>query len=94
MAILRRDEAWPLLVTAGPGSLKTVVPFVKRLPVPHFRAEVSLTLDKVENAGGQPYSQIVPKLVGTISKEEGEALRHLYTIPLSRIAAQIDVVDA
>ena len=91
MAILRRDEAWPLLVTAGPGSLKTVVPFVKRLPVPHFRAEVSLTLEKVENAGGQPYSQIVPKLVGTISKEEGESLRHLYTIPLSRIAAQIDV---
>jgi len=91
MAILRRDEAWPLLVTAGPGSLKTVVPFVKRLPVPHFRAEVSLTLEKVENSGGQPYSQIVPKLNGTVSKEEGEILRRLYTVPLSRIATQIDV---
>jgi hypothetical protein len=91
MAILRRDEAWPLLVTAGPGSLKTVVPFVKRLPVPHFRAEVSLTLEKVENSGGQPYSQIVPKLSGTVSKEEGEILRRLYTVPLSRIATQIDV---
>jgi hypothetical protein len=91
MAILRRDEAWPLLVTAGPGSLKTVVPFVKRLPVPHFRAEVSLTLEKVENSGGQPYSQIVPKLSGTVSKEEGEILRRLYTAPLSRIATQIDV---
>jgi hypothetical protein len=91
LAVLRADEAWPLLVTAGPGSLKTVTPFVKRLPVPHFRAVVSLTLEKVENAGGQPYSQIVPRTLGTISKEEGEIVKRLYTEPLSRIATQIDV---
>jgi hypothetical protein len=91
MAILRADEAWPLLVTAGPGSLKTVTPFVKRLSVPHYRAVVSLTLDKVENAGGQPYSQIVPKFTGSISKEEGEIVRRIYTEPLSRIATQLDV---
>lgn len=94
LAILRADEAWPLLVTAGPGSLKTVTPFVKRLPVPHFRAEVSLTLEKVESAGGQPYSQIVPKLNGTISREEGEIVRRLYTVPLSRIVSQIDTIHA
>jgi hypothetical protein len=64
---------------------------VKRLSVPHFRAIVSLTLDKVENSGGQPYSQIVPKLLGTISKEEGEIVKRLYTEPLSRIATQLDV---
>jgi hypothetical protein len=93
LAILREDEAWPLLVSAGVGSLKTVVPFVKRLPVPHFRACVSLTLEKVENAGGQPYSQIVPKLTGTLSKEEGELVRRLYTVPLSRVAQQIDSVN-
>jgi hypothetical protein len=59
--------------------------------VPHFRAVVSLTLDRVENAGGQPYSQIVPKLTGTLSKEEGEIVKRLYTVPLSRVATQIDV---
>jgi hypothetical protein len=91
MAILRADEAWPLLVSAGVGSLKTVTPFVKRLSVPHFRAVVSLTLDKVENAGGQPYSQIVPKLIGTISKEEGEIVKRLYTVPLSKVNTQLDV---
>lgn len=91
MAILRADEAWPLLVSAGVGSLKTVTPFVKRLSVPHFRAVVSLTLDKVENAGGQPYSQIVPKLIGTISKEEGEIVKRLYTVPLSKDNTQLDV---
>lgn len=93
MAILRADEAWPLLITAGPGSLKNVTSFVKRLSVPHYRAIVSLTLDKVENAGGQPYSQITPKFVGAISKEEGEIVRRLYTEPLSRIAQQIDVAQ-
>jgi hypothetical protein len=91
LAILRENEAWPLLVAAGPGSLKTVVPFVKRLPVPHFRATVSLTLDKIENAGGQPYSQIVPKLTGTLSREEGELVRRLYTVPLSKVVQQVDL---
>jgi hypothetical protein len=93
LAILRADEAWPLLVTAGPGSLKTVTPFVKRLSVPHFRAVVSLTLDKVENAGGQAYSQIVPKLIGTLTREEGELIKRLYTEPLSRLATQLDVTQ-
>lgn len=91
LAILREDEAWPLLVSAGVGSLKTVSPFIRRLPVPHYRAVVSLTLEKVENAGGQPYSQIVPRLLRTLTKEEGDLLRRLYTEPLSRIATQIDV---
>jgi len=91
LAILRETEAWPLLVTAGVGSFKTVLPFIKRLPVAHFRAMVSLTLTKVENSGGQPYSQIVPKLLGTIGKDEGDIVRRLYTEPLSRMAQQIDV---
>jgi len=91
LAILRENEAWPLLVAAGVGSFKTVLPFVKRLAVPHYRALVSLTLQKVENSGGQPYSQIVPKYLGAVSKEEGEIVRRLYTEPLSRLAEQIDV---
>lgn len=91
LALLRENEAWPLLVTAGVGSFKTVLPFVRRLPVPHFRAMVSLTLDRVENAGGQPYSQIVPRYLGEISREEGEIVKRLYTEPLSRMAQQIDV---
>jgi hypothetical protein len=33
----------------------------------------------------------VPKLTGTLSKEEGEIVKRLYTVPLSRVATQIDV---
>ena len=88
LAILRQDEAWPLLVTATVGSLKTVTPFVRRLAVPHYRAVISLTLDRVENAAGQAYSQIVPKYLGEISKEEGQLVKRLYTEPLSKIATE------
>lgn len=88
LAILRQDEAWPLLVTASVGSLKTVTPFVRRLAVAHYRAVISLTLDRVENAAGQAYSQIVPKYFGEISKEEGQLVKRLYTEPLSKIATE------
>lgn len=91
LAILPEDAAWPLLISAGVGSLKTVVPFIKRLPVAHFQAVVSLSLDKVENAGGQAYSQIVPRLVRTLTQEEGLMLRRLYTEPLSRMAEEMPV---
>lgn len=94
LAILRKDEAWPLLVSASVGSLKTVVPFVKRLPVPHYRAIVSLTLQKVENSAGQAFSQIVPKYVGEITKDQGDVVQRLYTRPLSRMAAEFDVHNA
>ncbi len=92
MAILREGEAWPLMVSAGPGSLRVIKPFVKRLPVPHYRAMVSLTLEKVENKGGQPFSQITPIYIGEISKDEGEIVRKLYTNPLSQEVKSMDVV--
>lgn len=91
MAILREGEAWPLMVNAGPGSLRVIKPFVKRLPVPHYRAVISLTLEKVENKGGQPFSQITPIFLGEISKEEGEIVKQLYTQPLSQEVRSMDV---
>jgi len=89
LGILQPGEAWPVIVTAGPGSLKTVPPFVRRLTVPHFQAIVELSLEKQTSSGGIDYSRIVPKFVGTISREDGATMRRLYTEPLSRIAAEI-----
>jgi len=91
MFVLQAGETWPVLVTAGPGSLKTVGPFVKKLPVAHFRCEVELTLAKQESSGGIVYSQIVPRLVGTLSREEGAVIQKLYTAPLQRIAQTFEV---
>ena len=53
-------------------------------------ANVSLTLQKVASKGGIDYSQIVPELIGTISREEGLVIKRLYTDPLTRIATQFD----
>lgn len=86
LMILRENEAFPLVIRAQPGSLKTVRPFIMRLPVPHYRAVVCLKLQKVQNRGGQPFSQIVPTLVGTIDKATGEKVQALYTTPIQRMA--------
>lgn len=89
LAILEEGQAFPLLVSAGPGSLKTVCPFVTRLEVPHYRAKVSLTLERATSQGGVDYSQIVPRLVGKLSREAGNAIRTLYTVPLMAVERDI-----
>lgn len=85
LAILREGEVWPILVTVGPGSLRNWMPFHKRLPSFHYECVVGLKLVKEKGKAGQPYSSIVPRLVGTISEEQGEFARRLYVEPLKRM---------
>jgi hypothetical protein len=82
LAILRQGETWPVLVTVGPGSLRNVVPFLKRLPVFPHEAVIGLKLVKAKSSGGQPYSQIVPRLVGTVSEEQGNVAKKVYADPI------------
>jgi hypothetical protein len=91
LAILQPGEAWPVLVTVGGGSVVNVSKWLKLFKVAHYRAHVSLTLQKVVSKGGIDYSQIVPELIGTISREEGLVIKKLYTDPLTRLATQFDV---
>ena len=85
LAILREGDVWPILVTVGPGSLQSWLPFQKRLPSFHYEVVVGLRLEKAKSAGGQPYSTIVPRVVGTISEEQGEVARRVYVEPLKRM---------
>jgi hypothetical protein len=82
LAILRQGETWPILVTVGPGSLRNIIPFLKRLPCFPHEAVVGLKLVRSKGKGGQPYSQIVPRLVGQISEEQGEVARRTYADPI------------
>jgi hypothetical protein len=90
IAILQPGEAWPVILSAGAGSIDSVSKFVKRLKVPHFRVIVSATLTKQVSKGGIEYSQIGLSLEGTISREEGEVIKQFYTEPLKRIATEFD----
>lgn len=83
LAILRQGETWPLIVTVGPGSLKTWTPWQKRLPAFAWECVIGLKLQKVKSSGGQPYSQIVPRVVGVISEEQGAVAKRVYHDPLS-----------
>ena len=99
--VLRENALLPLLITVQPGSLKSVVKFVKSLglqsQIPYYCcAIIDLSLEKVVNRGGQPYSQIVPKLVGTLSEADGEMVKKQWTDPLAEIVRNValDRVDA
>jgi hypothetical protein len=83
LAILREGETWPILVTVGPGSIGNWLERRKRLPSFMYECVVGLKLQKVKNAGGQPYSQIVPRVVGTISEEQGDIALKVYHAPLT-----------
>lgn len=82
LAILREGETWPVLVTVTGGSIDCWTKFQKHLPVFFHEAIVGLKLAKVKNPAGQPYSQLVPRLVGAISEEQGEVAKRVYTDPL------------
>lgn len=94
LAILRQGETWPVLVTIGPGSLRNVIPFLKRLPVFPHEAVVGLKLVKAKGKGGQPYSQIVPRLVGTITPEQGDVARRVYADPIRQMFAAPPISSA
>ena len=83
LAILRDGETWPMLITVGPGSLANWLPFRKRMPSFVYECVIGLKLQKIKNSGGQPYSQIVPRIVGTINEEQGEVALKVYHGPLS-----------
>jgi hypothetical protein len=96
LCVLRKGDAFPLLVRAKPGSLKNVGDFINKLTaagVPYFRAQVSLSLEKAQNGGGQPFSRIVPKLIGRLDQEAGEAVKRLYTEPLKNAVRSIGLDD-
>lgn len=85
LALLRDGDVWPVIVSVGPGSLSTVIPFFKRLPCFRYEAVVGLKLRREKGSAGSPYSQIVPRLVGQLSPEQGEAARVAYYEPIMRM---------
>ena len=86
LAILRDGDTWPILVNVGPGSLRNWMRFQKTgLPSFHYECVIGLRLEKAKGKNGQPYSMIVPRIVGTISEEQGEVANRIYTEPLKRM---------
>lgn len=85
VAVLREGEVWPILVTVGPGSLAGFLPWKKRMPSFHYECVIGLKLEKAKSSGGQPYSVIVPRVIGLVSEEQGEVARRIYVEPLKRM---------
>lgn len=87
--ILRESDPLPLVVTIQPGSLKDWQKFILQLTkagVPYYRAVISLGLEKTTSAGGQPFSRVVPKLVGVLTSEQGAVIRTQFSEPMRAVA--------
>lgn len=87
--ILRETEPLPLVVTIQPGSLKDWQKFILALTkagVPYYRAVISLGLEKSTSGGGQPFSRVVPSLVGVLTPEQGTVIRTQFSEPMRAVA--------
>lgn len=92
--ILRENDIYPLVVTVQPGSLTAWRQFFMNLPkkgIPYERAVIELSLLKATSNAGQSYAQIVPKLVGTLSREDGDMIQKTYRSVLDTVVR--DVVE-
>lgn len=93
MFLLRESDPFPLLLTVQPGSLKNITGFIKKLAgeCPYWQAVVELKLQKERSSNGQPFSQIVPRLVGKLSDEDAARVKVEYTDTLQRLLTRIEV---
>lgn len=83
IAILRPGEIKPVLVKVSGGSLASFGRFERALSVLNHEAIVTVSLEKVKNAGGQPYSRLKFSLAGTLSPQDGDRVYAAYTKPLT-----------
>jgi hypothetical protein len=83
LAILREGATWPILVSIGGASIVDWNRRKRQFQGFMYETVIGLKLVKAKNSGGQPYSQIVTRVVGTISEEQGEVARKTYHLPLS-----------
>ena len=88
--ILREEDTLPIVVPINPGSLKGWQRFVVEMTkagIPYFRAVVELALEKAKSTGGTAYSEVVPRLVGVLTPEQGLSVRKNVT-PMAQAAAE------
>lgn len=89
LAILRNGDTWPILVHVGVGSFKNLLPFLKRLPCFTHEAVIGLKLKIEKSSGGIQFAQIVPRLVGQLTEEQGEVARRVYAEPIKAMFSEI-----
>lgn len=88
--ILREQDTLPIVVAINPGSLKGWQRFVVELTkagIPYWRAVIGLSLDKAKSGGGTTYSEVIPRLVGVLTPEQGKSVYTSVT-PMARAAAE------
>lgn len=94
LAILRPGTILPVLLKVSGGSLAAYSRFSRALSVLPHEAIVTVSLEKVANAGGQPFSRLKFALAGTLSPEDGERVYEGYTRPLTEMLTRKPYIPA
>jgi len=82
LAILRPGEVWPLRVRASAASIGGIESFLRTLSCFDYEAVIGLRLVREKTSSGIEYTKVAPRLLGTVSEEEGEMARQIYYEPL------------
>lgn len=82
--ILRAGSVLPLMIRTGPSALKNFKKLLTQLEYPYWQCVLSLGLKEQKSQGGQKYSEIVPRLVGTISDEAALQIEKEYKLKLQK----------
>jgi hypothetical protein len=73
MLILRPDSMLPVIISAPPGSIKSITDYLKRITgagLPHYAVVSSLKLSKKKSGEGIQYAAIEPEFVRELADEE------------------------
>lgn len=89
IGVLREGDVSPIMIRLSNTSSPVVHRFydevLTKLNCPHWACVCEFSLETVKAAND--YTRIVPKFIGTISKEDAEYLHAAYTLPLSPYAS-------
>jgi len=77
MLVLKPDSLLPVIISAPPGSVKSITDFMKRITsagLPHYSVVASLGLIKKKSGEGITYAAIEPEFVRELTDEECEKI--------------------
>lgn len=89
MFILQPNRKIPIIVDAAPGSEFVISRTLKQMVPAHHRCIVEVTVDEVQGRTTK-FNQMSVRKTSEISKEDGELIKKMYTLPISDAIAQAE----
>lgn len=91
--VLRPEDLMPLVVNIPPASIKAFDKFIKEqfqiTKAPYFRYMIGLSLKAEKSADGNPYAEVVPRVISLIERDVASDLRAQWGERLKTLATKL-----